>query len=185
MFVIFAVIAIALMVGVDQVTKYLVLEYLSDNHERTDKFVTVVEDVLRFRFEPNTGGVFGFFAEHTVALTIVSIILLIGAVYILATNKSRSRLVNICIVMMIAGGIGNVIDRIRLGFVVDFIEPTFINFAVFNVADCFITVSAFLLIGYLIYDFIKDVKKNRISTADGKNQKSEAPTVTEDADGAK
>ena len=64
---------------------------------------------------------------------------------------------------MIAGGIGNIIDRIRLHYVVDYIEPTFINFAVFNFADCLITVSAFLLIGYLIYDFVKDVKEKKKS----------------------
>ena len=62
---------------------------------------------------------------------------------------------------MISGGIGNIIDRIRLHYVVDYIEPLFVNFAVFNFADCLITVGAFTLIIYLIYDLVKDTKKSK------------------------
>ena len=67
---------------------------------------------------------------------------------------------------MISGGIGNVIDRIRLHYVVDYIEPVFVNFAVFNFADCLITVGAFALIFYLILDLIKDFKKTKQSETD-------------------
>ena len=62
---------------------------------------------------------------------------------------------------MIAGGIGNIIDRIRLHFVVDYIEPTFIDFAVFNFADCLITVGAFVLMIYLIIDIVKEEKQKK------------------------
>lgn len=157
MFVVIAVIVSAALVGVDQFTKYLAFEYLPEEGD----YVTVIDGVLRFTHVENTGAVFGSFANHTAILTVFSLVLLAGAIFLLATNKSRSKLINICLLLMISGGIGNIIDRIRLGFVVDFIEPTFINFAVFNFADCLITVSAALLIGYLIYDFVKDAKKNK------------------------
>lgn len=62
---------------------------------------------------------------------------------------------------MVSGGIGNIIDRIRLKYVVDFIEPLFVDFAVFNFADCLITVGAFTLIGYLIYDMVKEAKQQK------------------------
>ena len=65
---------------------------------------------------------------------------------------------------MISGGIGNIIDRIRLHYVVDFVEPLFVNFAVFNFADCLITVGAFALIFYLIVDLVKDSKKQKQTT---------------------
>jgi signal peptidase II len=68
---------------------------------------------------------------------------------------------------MISGGIGNIIDRIRLHYVVDYIEPLFVNFAVFNFADCLITVGAFALIFYLIYDLIKDTKKSKNTASEG------------------
>ncbi len=158
MFVAIAIIVSAILVCIDQFTKYLALEYLKDG-----AYVTVIEGVLRFRFEDNTGAIFGIFEDHTVLLTIFSVLLLAGAIFLLVTNKNRAKFVNVCLVLMISGGIGNIIDRIRLGYVIDFIEPTFVNFAVFNFADCLITVSAFLLIGYLIYDFVKDVKEKKKS----------------------
>ena len=75
---------------------------------------------------------------------------------------------------MISGGIGNIIDRIRLHYVVDYIEPLFVNFAVFNFADCLITVGAFLLIFYLIFDLVKDSKKNKNAITEGtKNDSGE------------
>lgn len=161
MFVVIAVIVTAILVGADQLFKYLAVEYLSDGG-----YFTVIEKVLRFRYVENTGAVFGSFSNHTAFLTVFSVILLVGAVFLLATNKKRSKFMNVCLILMISGGIGNIIDRIRLGYVIDFIEPTFINFAVFNFADCLITVSAFLIIGYLLYDFFKDLKKGKGNKTD-------------------
>ena len=62
---------------------------------------------------------------------------------------------------MTAGGIGNITDRIRLHYVIDFIEPKFVRFAVFNFADCLITVGAFALIIYLFVDLYKDSKRQK------------------------
>ena len=71
----------------------------------------------------------------------------------------ESKFLNICLVLIFAGGLGNLIDRIAYGYVIDFIEPLFIHFPVFNFADCCITVGAFMLIGYEIYEMIKEHKK--------------------------
>ena len=158
MFVAIAIIASVILVGIDQFLKLLAVEHLSSG-----EYFTVIEGVLRFRYVENTGAVFGSFSNHTVLLTIFSVLLLAGAIFLLVTNKNRAKFVNVCLVLMISGGIGNIIARIRLGYVIDFIEPTFVNFAVFNFADCLITVSAFLLIGYLIYDFVKDIKEKKKS----------------------
>ncbi|MBE6802168.1 MAG: signal peptidase II [Ruminococcaceae bacterium] len=171
MFIVIAVIVSVLLVGADQFFKFLVVEHLSDGG-----YFTVIEGVLRFRYVENSGAVFGSFSNHTVLLTIFSVLLLAGAIFLLVTNKNRAKFMNICLVLMISGGIGNIIDRIRLGYVIDFIEPTFVNFAVFNFADCLITVSAFLIIGYLIYDFIKDVIRVK-----NKYRNSDTVTVTADS----
>ena len=67
-----------------------------------------------------------------------------------------------CIAAIWAGGLGNMIDRVRLGYVVDMIEVEFLTFPVFNVADCFITCGCILLIAHLILfnkEFWKDDKK--------------------------
>ena len=67
-----------------------------------------------------------------------------------------------CIIAIVSGGIGNIIDRVVRGYFVDFIEFLFVDFYVFNFADCLITVGAFLIIGYEIYDIIKDRKKKKV-----------------------
>ncbi len=147
------------LVGADQIIKLLVINYL-----KPIQYVDVIEGVLRFRYVENTGAIFGSFATHTVVLTIFSVVLLGVTIFFLVTNKNKSKFVNICLLFMISGGIGNIIDRIRLHYVVDFVEPLFVNFAVFNFADCLITVGAFALIFYLIVDLVKDSKKQKRKT---------------------
>lgn len=147
------------LVGADQIIKLLVINYL-----KPIQYVDVIEGVLRFRYVENTGAIFGSFATHTVVLTIFSVVLLGVTIFFLVTNKNKSKFVNICLLFMISGGIGNIIDRIRLHYVVDFVEPLFVNFAVFNFADCLITVGAFALIFYLIVDLVKDSKKQKQTT---------------------
>lgn len=144
------------MIFIDQATKLLVVEFL-----KPIEYIDVINNILRFRYVENTGAVFGSFATQTFLLTIFSIILLFVTIFYLVKNKDKSKFVNICLLLMISGGIGNIIDRIRLNYVVDFIEPLFVNFAVFNFADCLITVGAFALIIYLIVDLIKDTKKEK------------------------
>lgn len=147
------------LVGVDQIIKLLVINYL-----KPIQYVDIIEGVLRFRYVENTGAIFGSFSTHTVMLTVFSLILLGFTIFFLVTNKNKSKFVNICLLFMISGGIGNIIDRIRLHYVVDFIEPLFVNFAVFNFADCLITVGAFALIIYLIIDLVNDSKKQKKTT---------------------
>jgi signal peptidase II len=156
MSIILSVLFCLLLIGIDQVTKLLVIEYLEPI-----EYVNIIDNILRFRYVENTGAVFGSFATHTLLLTIFSIVLLGVTIYYLVSNRNKSKFVNACLLLMIAGGVGNIIGRIRLNYVVDFIEPLFVNFAVFNFADCLITVGAFALIIYLVADLVKDIKKEK------------------------
>ncbi len=156
MFAILPALFCIILVVIDQVTKLLVVEFL-----KPIEYVDVIDNILRFRYVENTGAVFGSFATQTLLLTVFSVVLLGFTVYYLIKNRDKSKFVNICLLLMISGGIGNIIDRVRLNYVVDFIEPLFVNFAVFNFADCLITVGAFALIIYLIVDLIKDTKKEK------------------------
>ena len=146
----------AVLIAADQLIKYLVVTNL-----KPIGYVDVIPKILRFRYVENTGAVFGSFSTHTVVLTVVSVILIIGTVVYLIKNKDKSKFVNACLILMVSGGIGNIIDRIRLKYVVDFIEPLFVNFAVFNFADCLITVGAFALVFYVIYDSFKGTAKKK------------------------
>lgn len=156
MSLLFSAIFCSVLIIVDQVVKYFVVEYL-----KPIEYFDVIENVLRFRYVENTGAVFGSFATHTLFLTIFSVVLLGFVIYFFATNKNKSKLMSFCLLLMISGGIGNIIDRIRLHYVVDFIEPLFVDFAVFNFADCLITVGAFALIIYLIVDLVKEIKNEK------------------------
>lgn len=175
MSVIFAVVFVLSLVGADQIIKYFVIEYL-----KPVGTVEFIEGVIRLRYVENTGAVFGSFATHTAMLTVVSIILLGVTIYFLISQKNKSKIVNITLLLMIAGGIGNIIDRIRLHYVVDYIEPVFVDFAVFNFADCLITVGAFLLMFYLVVDIIKDGKNAKMKPSENEFLKEE--TVVEDAE---
>ncbi len=150
------------LICLDQLFKFLVTAFL-----KPIEYIDVIENVLRFRYVENTGAVFGSFATHTLFLTVFSVVLLGVVIFYLIKNRDQSKFVNLTLLLMIAGGIGNVIDRIRLQYVIDYIEPLFIDFAVFNFADCLITVGAFSLMIYLIIDLIKDIKKEKASKLSG------------------
>lgn len=164
MTVIAAILFCAFFVGADQIIKLIVINYL-----QPIQYIDVIDGILRFRYVENTGAIFGSFATHTTVLTIFSLVLLGFTLFFLITNKNKSKFVNICLLLMISGGIGNIMDRIRLKYVVDFIEPLFVDFAVFNFADCLITVGAFALIIYLIVDLVKDTKKEKTVKRNGEN----------------
>ena len=165
MSVLTAIIICGALVGADQIIKYFVVQYLMPI-----QYIDIINGFLRFRYVENSGAIFGSFSSHTVLLTVFSIVLVVVVIAIIATKKSKSRFADFCLLLMVAGGLGNIIDRIRLGYVVDFIEPVFVDFAVFNFADCLITVGAFSLIIYLLIDLIKDIQKEKAKTeiTDGK-----------------
>ena len=73
----------------------------------------------------------------------------------------------ICGAVIIAGGIGNLIDRVFRGFVIDYIEPLFIDFAIFNFADILVTCGAAVLIFWLIFDMIRESKKEKEKQNEG------------------
>lgn len=154
--VIISLLGVAVLVGLDQLIKYFVVLKL-----KPIATVEVIKGVLSFTYVENSGAAFGSFSAYTAALTAVSIVLLAATLYLIITRKTKSRFADVCLVLMTAGGIGNVIDRIRLHYVIDFIEPKFVRFAVFNFADCLITVGAFALIIYLFVDLFKDSKRQR------------------------
>lgn len=144
---------IAFLIAVDRLTKYIAVSTV-----KIDGPSEFLFGLFQFRYVENTGAAFSSFSDKTGILTVATVIILIFCLALLFSRRLKPLFVNICLLLVIAGGTGNVIDRIAYGFVVDFIEPLFIDFAVFNFADCCITVGAFMLIGYEIYELIKERK---------------------------
>lgn len=141
---------------IDQITKALASAYL-----KPILTLPIIEDIFHFTYRENTGMAFGMLKEHRWIFMLVSTILIIGMGVYLYGMKSENRLYDVSLSLILSGGIGNMIDRIFLGYVVDFIDCRFINFAVFNGADSFVCVGAGILMLALILDLIKEFKKEK------------------------
>lgn len=110
----------------------------------------------------NEGAGFGIFQGKTVGLTVITFIVIVAICIYLFFALKESEWLRISLVFVIAGGIGNIVDRIAFGYVRDFIQFSFWeNFPVFNIADSFVTVGAFMLVIVLIIMLVQEGKKNQ------------------------
>jgi len=129
---------IVVLVVIDQLTKVCAQIFLQGN-----KPFTVIRDIFELRYLEggNTGAAFGIFSGNTLALGILSVIVSIALIVVLIRmlNKPDKALICWTLVFMIAGAIGNGIDRILRKYVIDFIYVPIINFPIFNVADMYVT----------------------------------------------
>ena len=109
----------------------------------------VFPNILHFTYHENRGAAFGMLSDSRwIFMTISTVAILAIAAY-LFLNKENSPLLSISLSLILGGGIGNMIDRVFLGYVVDFINFKIINFPIFNLADTFVTLGAFLMILYM------------------------------------
>ena len=124
----------------DQLSKLLVVRnmYLYES-------IPLWKGVLHITYIQNRGAAFGMLADQRWVFLIVSSITIVAMLVFLILTKSRNPLLLSSVAMILSGGIGNMIDRLALGYVVDMIEVRLINFAVFNVADSFVCVGAAIL----------------------------------------
>jgi signal peptidase II len=132
---------------------------------KTETF-DIIPGFIRFIYVENRGIAFGLFQGKTFVIIVLSFIAVFLLVYLLLFNKFDSRLANISLSFIAAGGIGNLYDRIVNGFVVDFIEFSFFEFPVFNTADIFVNIGAFLLIIYLLINRKKVFSRDTVSDKD-------------------
>ena len=137
----------------DQLTKFLTVTLL----ELYETF-PIIEGVIHFTRVHNTGAAFGSMKDARWIFMIVSAVAITTMLAYLYFGHATSRLYEISLAMVISGGIGNMIDRVALGYVIDFIDFRLINFAVFNGADSFVCVGAGLLILALILEILEENK---------------------------
>ena len=121
----------------------------------------VAKGFLDLTYSENTGAGFGILSESTIGLIVVTILVITAIVIYLNLNHKESELLRIPLIMIVGGGIGNLVDRIALGYVRDFFEFTFMKFAIFNIADAFVTVGAIWLVIYLICVMVDEAKKSK------------------------
>lgn len=139
MFKIITTIIAALLVAVDQMVKNWASRVLIKGE------IAIIENVLYLKYAENTGVAFSMFSDNRWILVGITSVMLIVVLAFFLSGKVTDKLELFSLSLITAGGIGNLIDRISLGYVVDFIDVRIINFAIFNIADMCITIGAVLL----------------------------------------
>lgn len=160
------IVSIALMlvgVGLDQLTKYLVVA----NMELYES-IEVIPGIFNFTYIQNDGAAFGMLDDQRWIFLALSTVAIIGILGFLFWKKPQDKLMLSALILIVSGGIGNMIDRVSLGYVIDFID--FCAFPeiwkwVFNVADSFVCIGAGIMILWLILDTIRDYKREQAAKA--------------------
>lgn len=149
----YAILAAALVV-LDQIVKYLVRANISLGGS-----VPFIPHLLDLTYVQNTGAAFSILRQHTWVLTLTSAVVVLAMCWLIMKGFFKNHLGLFSAALVLAGGMGNLIDRVVFGFVTDMFQTTFMEFAVFNVADCCITVGVPLLFLYVWIYVGKDEKK--------------------------
>ena len=152
----FALILISILL--DQYTKYLAVNHLMNKDD-----IILIPGVLQLHYLENTGAAFSLLEGKQVLFAIITPILLILLAYVLIRMPQNKKytLLNYIIIFVIAGAIGNYIDRVTNNYVVDFIYFSLINFPVFNVADIYVTCSVIALFLVILF-YYKDEELEEI-----------------------
>jgi len=164
------VIGAAIFIWLDQWTKVLAV-----NNLKNQDAIDIIPGVFQLQYLENRGAAFGMFQGQKWAFVIMTLVILVGV--ILLYNKiplgKRHHPLRLIGVALVAGAIGNLIDRLVNGYVVDFFYFELIDFPIFNVADCYVTVSAIVLVVLLLF-FYKDEELEFISFGKKKEPEEKA-----------
>ena len=163
------IICMIAVIALDQITKLLAIKYLMPLPT-----LPIIQDVLHLTYVENRGAAFGMLQNHRWVFMVVSTVIMVVIVFAVYKYKKYFHpLMLTGLTFVVGGGIGNMIDRTVKGYVVDFIDFTLIDFAVFNVADTFICIG----VGLLVLDII--LKKSDLSFLDDKKSEEEKPDETD------
>ena len=140
---VFSSITVVLLVLLDQWTKWLTVVHLKNSEP-----IVLIPGVFELTYTENRGAAFGMMQNQRWFFFIATAIVLIGVVFLLLRMPYERRYLPFrsALVVFMAGAIGNLIDRVSLGYVVDFLYFKLINFPVFNVADCYVTITVFVFV---------------------------------------
>ncbi len=151
-----ALVCIAVLVAVDQLTKHLVIANFA-----VGESMPIWDGVLNFTYVRNDGAVFGFLSGKGYIFNTVTVLIVLVGIALIVMRKIEPKLLKWAATLVVAGGIGNLIDRFRLNYVVDFIDVRCFGKLwtwVFNFADCCVVVGCLLILAYYTVDLIRDYK---------------------------
>ncbi|MGN1047248.1 MAG: signal peptidase II [Eubacteriales bacterium] len=151
---ILSIIILIAAIFLDQITKWLAVLFLKEIDT-----LPLIKNVLHLTYLENTGAAFGILKNNRWIFLVVSAVAIVALLFYLAKFRPKNKWLLIGLSFIVGGGIGNMIDRLLLGYVIDFIDFRLINFAVFNVADAFVCIGAVLVIIYVFFFSEKESKK--------------------------
>lgn len=154
--VVFVLVLAVILAVIDQIIKYLVLEFLAPVGS-----VSVIDNIFSLVYVENRGAAFGMLQNQVWFFAVITIILIGIFVYLLVSKKFSGKLFTISTALIIGGGIGNLIDRIFRGFVVDYLSLSFFP-PVCNFADYCVTIGAVMFVLYLFMTM--DIKDNKVKS---------------------
>lgn len=149
---------VVLLVMMDQLSKFFIVSFLKGQSP-----YILIEGFLSFYYIENRGAAFGILQNSQLLFSIITIVVLLGLmIYLIKNYKSSSLATKISLTLIIAGAIGNFIDRLRLKYVIDFISFRMFghDFAVFNLADSFIVIGTIIVMILVILHENPKRKKN-------------------------
>ena len=159
---ILAIITSVLFLLADRFTKYIV-----DTNMELGESIPFIPEFMDFTYIHNTGGAWGILSGKTWLLVVLTAAVMVFCVVFLIRNGRRNPLLFWSICLIVSGGVGNMIDRIfNEGRVIDFLRTLFIEFPIFNIADCAVVIGAGLLILYFVLDIIKEGKEKKSEIKD-------------------
>ena len=146
---------IVLIVAFDRITKYMAQAHLQNGAK------PFIKNFIQFRYAENTGMAFSMFSGARWIFVALTIAICAAGLWYLFSNKCPNLWYYWSIGVIISGGIGNLIDRALYGYVVDFIEPLFVDFAIFNIADCAVSCGAAVLIAAMVIDLFRNKENGK------------------------
>lgn len=155
--------------------------------QQEGEFYVFIKGLINFNYTENTGAGFGMFSGNTVTLSVLTAILMFIIFAFLTVAQTQNEFLRISLTFILGGGIGNLVDRIKFGYVRDFIQFAFWEkFAIFNVADMFVTVGTFMLIIVLIVMLVLENKKSKKEfEEENKNKANVQETLSDPLDAPK
>lgn len=163
----YEILIIIAVLALDLGSKYGIVNALGIQHVdgefvQTKSDIEFIKNFISFSYTENTGATFGSFKGKTELLTAITAIGMVLLIIFLFFNKKENKFFRTCLVLILAGGLGNLYDRIVFGYVRDFIVFDFWpSFATFNVADSFLTVSTILVVIYAVFFMPKKVREEQ------------------------
>lgn len=142
------ILSVILLVGLDQLTKHLAIMYLKDSNG-----INILPGIFRLEYLENHGAAFGILQDQRIPLLVVTglIFVILAGIYYKLPERARYFPMQIVLILLLSGAVGNMTDRIIRSYVVDFLYFNLINFPIFNIADCYVVIGVIIAILLLFF----------------------------------